>query len=148
METSIIAWLVQQSHLTIFGELLEIFTRPLLTTRATVLNEISCKRMVQLTISFMFTMIATTAFTPRCMTFSTFGSKTSVHRLLSTTSEVSYRRKVRSHGWTLRQKMAMLGSDIWVLQFDGGSRGKLLSTSYKCSNLDEFFIGHQVLYQF
>jgi hypothetical protein len=41
--------------------------------------------------------------------------------------------------------MAMLGSDIWVLQFDGGSRGKELSMSYKCSNLYEFFIGYQVL---
>jgi hypothetical protein len=41
--------------------------------------------------------------------------------------------------------MAMLGSDIWVLQFDGGSRGKKLSMSYNCSNLYEFFIGYQVL---
>lgn len=113
-----------------------------------ILNGISYQRMVLLIISLIFTMMArsiTTAFMPRSMMFSTMGSKASVHRFVSTTPEVSYRRKAVSRGWTLTQKMATLGKDIWVLQFDGGSRGKLLATSHKCSNWDNFFIYHLVL---
>lgn len=102
-----------------------------------LLNGISLKPMRLLTTPFILTIMNlffSTALIPRSTMFYTLGSKSSMFRISSITTEVPYARKLIRHQWTLTQKLAALGSDIWVLQFDGGSRGDLLANLYGYSN--------------